>query len=508
MAKLSTRQNIKKNLFKYSKMTNSNKHKNLFKIDFIQEVFISLLGAFIFFLILLIVPKRLLFARGRSRDYPKIFLSIIILSFLFIFILFNQKSTKIKLLEINYKRNIILFSIFNFATQCVLFFFTKFGIYLFTSKNLKFFLIDSYSNFRPFYFFNYYFLFFFSLIPIILFEAWKKIYDEKISFFISVISSVFLLKPFYIDILIGILFIMPFILYYIENIKKKVFSKRDYIIGGILGAIILCCFYVIFLILLLYVLIRLILNYKELKENFKQVLIILGLTLFFSCWVLILLFINLIFVEQSINQEWNLKNFLIEFTYFAETSIISFSGVFLICGIIYIIKKYNVSRELRILGNFLLSFFIFFLIAFLGIVFNIYIFQFRFFPLFLYITIIASCIFYVRFFHLLNNGKIFRNYKFKGNFHQVEIFLLIFIFFSQAYFNLYNIYEAEYHESAVKRENPDNVIDTFYEYEYKEYFSLPLVRILELCLSFSINLWISIFYDFMKYNSNIAENLL
>ena len=475
-----------------------NSLKSLLKADIIQEIFFSLLGSLIFILILFAIPNRLLFARRRSKDFPKILLSIIYLFFLFIFILVNQNTTNNKFIKVDYKRNIILFSIFNFANYCILFFLTKFGVYLLKSNDLKFVVIDSYSNFRPLYFFNYYFLLFYLILPIILFEAWKKIYDEKTSFFISIISSTFLLKPFYIDVLIGVFFIIPFIFYYLENIKNKDFSNRDYIIAGILGSIILCLFYVIFLILLIYFAVDLILNFEDFKKNFKQKIIILSLILVFSCWLLILLFINLFFVGQNLNQERNSKNFFIEFTYFAEASLISFSGVFLIFGIVYILKKFRISRELRILGHLLISIIIFLLIALLGIFLNLYLFQVRYMQLFLNITIIASCVFYVQFFYQLYHGQLIKNYKKKRNFQQVEIFILIIIVFSQMYFNVHNIYNSKYHQSAIKGEDPDEVIDTFYDYEFTEYFSLPLERNPEFCLRDSFGFGRSSFYEFMK----------
>jgi len=482
-------------------------YKSILKNDFLQEILFSVLGALSFFLFLFIVPQRLFFIRGRSRDYSKILLSMFVLIFFFIFLLINQKSAKIKFLEVSYKRNIIIFSIFNFSIHLILFFFTKFGLYLFTSTNLKFFLIESYSNFRPFYFFNYYFLLFYSLLPILLYEFWKRIYDEKTSFIISVVSTIFIIKPFYIDILISFFFIIPFIFYYIENIKKKEFRKKDYIIAGILGSIIICCFYISILILIIYLVIRIIVNHKDFKENYRQTIIILGLALVFSSWLIILLIFNVIFSAKGINQSITLKNILTEFFYFFETSLISFSGFFFIIGIIYILKKYKVSQELKILGNLLISVLVFFLISLIGTILNIFFFQFHYLQFLLYITIITFSLFYIQFFYLLTHRKIFKNSDFKGNFHHVELSLIIIIFFSQAYFNLDNIYNSEYFDLAIKRENPDDVIDCFYDYEYKEYYSLPLERLSELCLKYSINSFFSNILNYLFINFNIAEKI-
>lgn len=478
--------------------------KSLLKSDIIQEIIYTLIGCLLSFLVFLFIPKRWYFTAYlsfKSRHYPIMFISILFLIFVFLFILFNQSNSKTHLFKLNYKRNIILFSIFNYTIHCFLFLLTNFGIYFYKlnitdSLFLKYFLIC-----RPFYLFNYFFLIFYILLPIFLYEIWKKIYEEKLAFFISSLSIIFLLKPFFIDFIIVIFFIVPYILYYFENIKYRSYTIKHYIFAGIFGTILFSCYCIYFLIIPIYLIISLLSNKKNFRENFKYIIIISLFVLLFSCWFWIPLLISFFINKANINRITDTQLLLIEFQIFDLSFAFSFLGAFFVISLILIIKNYKKSKDIQILGNLMLSSFILLLIAFIGFILNLFFIPLYYFRLHFYISIIVSCIFYVKFFNLINTGKIFKRYEFKGNFKQLEIFLLFFIMFSQFYFNVHNIYLSHYHRSALNQEDPEIIISSFYN-EQDEEFTIPLTRSYEISIinSFFAFLYQLIGLKILKYS--------
>lgn len=464
--------------------------KSILKLDIFQEIIYTISGCLLIFLLFLLTPRRYHFLAKRSKDFPLLFLSILFLSFLFIFILINQTNAKNRLFKLNYKRNIILFSIFNYAAHCFLFFYTKFGIYFFKINFSGSFVYESFFVGRPFYIFIYLFLIFYTILPILLYEVWKKVYKENLAFFITILSTAFILNPFYIDLVIGILFIVPFILYYLENIKNKIFKRKDYIYAGIFGSILFCCYCIYFLIIPIYLIISLFLNKKDIKENFKQKIIIFLLILLFSCWLWIPLLISFFIIGQNISLATNIQLILIEFQLFNLSFLFSYLGAFFIISLIIIIKNYKKSRDIQILGNLMLSSFILLFITFIGLILELFFIPIYYFRIHFYVSIIVSCIFYVRLFHFFKKGKIFGDYQFKGNFKQLEIYLLILITFSQIYFNAHNVYSSEYHRHALNQDDPDDVILDYLNEQDRDY-ELPIEDIYELSL---LNSYILYFY--------------
>ena len=485
-----------------------NKIVQIIKLDIFEEVLFSLIGCLFFLLLFNFFPKSWHFVHSSEENFTaRTIVSILVLSFLFLFLILNQNKSQKSFFKINYKRNIILFSIFFFAAYSYLFYNTPFGIKnILWTANQDLVKINIASG-EPFRFFRYFFLVFFYLIPIGLYESWKKIYSDKISFFISIASSVIILDPFFIDYIIGVLFFIPFFLFYFENIKNIKFKKTSLIIAGLFGSVLFLCFSVIFLIIPIYLSIKLIQNENELKMKLKNIFLIILFIAIFSSWFWIPILINFVFVQKGMQNNYFYLEYMGKIYFFEELLPFSIIGVILFVGLLYILKNYTISKEIRILGNLLLSVFILFLILFIGILFNFPSIPIQFMRMYMYILIISASLFYSRFFNFVINSDILKKYKLKGNFQQVEISFLIILIFSQTYLNIYNVYTSSYHRRALKVADPDEILSSYKEEEYKEqdYF----VDYFELAIINSIYELINYLTPFIKFNSYLilANNL-
>ena len=96
---------------------------SIIKSDIIQELVYSGMGCIFFMILYPFFPEQY-----WDKTYRSTFILILLLSFLLLFIIINQANPKRDFLTINYKRNIILFSILNFAILYFLLFNTSFGI--------------------------------------------------------------------------------------------------------------------------------------------------------------------------------------------------------------------------------------------------------------------------------------------------------------------------------------------------------------------------------------------
>ena len=103
--------------------------KRLLNFDILQEITIAAGGCFLVIILFNFFPETYHLTH-KSRNFKgKIVFSCLILSFFFILIALNQPNSKINFFKVNYKRNIIIFSIFNFAIHYFLFFNTNYIAY-------------------------------------------------------------------------------------------------------------------------------------------------------------------------------------------------------------------------------------------------------------------------------------------------------------------------------------------------------------------------------------------
>jgi len=227
----------------------------IFKSDIFQELTFSAIGCILFTFLFFLFPD-------KAWDYPYrvAICGIFVLIFLVILLCLNQANPKNDFFKINYKRNIILFSIFNYSTLCFLYFqtyLTTGGVYAdnfyrtafvtkmahsgyphdFVYKDLSAFigplywyclaLIAKLFNIKPYRMLKLGMLFMAYVIPIILFEVWKKIYQIRIAFIISVLSTLILIDPYSPDHLISLLLIIS--AYWTTN--TAVVNTRDSVIS-------------------------------------------------------------------------------------------------------------------------------------------------------------------------------------------------------------------------------------------------------------------------------------
>ena len=279
----------------------------LYKIDIIQELLYAGIGSFSLFVLYFFFPRFF-----WDSPYREIICGIIVLSFFLVFIILNQPNSKIAFFKVDYKRNIILFTIFNLAILNFLFFHTDFGCnglhqdnfyrsaYItqmaysgrpmdMTFKGFSAFMAPLYwyllalfaiaFQIEPYKMLKIGFLISYYILPILLYEFWKKICNNKSSFLITAIFFTFIANYFeimWIDHLISYMFFVPFFIYYFENYTNKEFTKKDYIIAGIIGSVLVCTFYLYFILVPIYLLISLIQdifqdNLEMYKKKFKVV---------------------------------------------------------------------------------------------------------------------------------------------------------------------------------------------------------------------------------------------
>ncbi len=179
----------------------------ILKLEIVQELLFAGLGCLTFIFIYSLLPKTC-----WDEIYRNIICAIIVIAFFFIFLIFNQTNPQNKFFKINYKRNIVLFTVLNFAILSFLFFRTDFAYSGLSTDNwYRFafvtrmsysgypqdFVYKGYSAFmaplywyilaliarvfqiEPYKMVKYGFLFAYYFLPILLFEVWKKIIKQK-----------------------------------------------------------------------------------------------------------------------------------------------------------------------------------------------------------------------------------------------------------------------------------------------------------------------------------------
>ncbi|MFX1383364.1 MAG: arabinofuranosyltransferase [Promethearchaeota archaeon] len=474
---------------------------NLYRLDVFQELFYAGIGCLAFFILFSLLPR--IFWKELYRN---IICALIVLGFFIIFIIFNQPTTRIKIFKPDYRRNIILFTVCNFVILSFLFARTNFGYsglspdnwYRFAMitqmaeagypqdfafKGLSAFMAPLYwyilaliamvFQIEPYKMVKFGFLFSYYILPILLYEVWKKIFNKKRSFYITALFFTFVVNFYeiiWIDHLIGYMFFIPFFLYYFENYNNKKFARKDYLIAGVLGSILVSTFYLYFILVPIYIMIILIQNiiqnnFPDFKIKFKRILIISGLIFIFSSWFWMPLIINIIFLGAENHQNFFFPDYALEMPYEAYLDFNLFS-IILVIGIIYILLRYSKSQLLTSLGNIIISVYTLYLLGFIGALIGFPLVHFRILIVSYYVLVISFILFYFEFFRILKNSEKLNQFKAKINIKNVEIFILILIIFFQNYENTVDLYKSDYYEEALN-DNVPRRVEIIKELDYK-----------------------------------------
>ncbi len=469
---------------------------SIFEKDIVQELFYSALGCGFFVLLYLFFPKHY-----WNKFYRSTIILILSLAFFLVFIFVSQIGSNKSSFKISYKKNIILFTVFNFSIFLFLFYHTNWGYNGLAGDNIyrtayvthmahsgypQDFAYKGYSAFySPLYWYSLALLsillniapykmlrigmlitIFFS--PIILYESWKKIYDEKISFVISIMSSIYFINIYSPDHMLGSLFIIPYFIYYFENYTNKTFTKKDYIIGGFLGALILCTYFLYFVIIPIYYLISFIQNKNKFRKNLRHLFYISVALLLFSSWFWVPLAKDILLIgfESHQNNYFDLSMFQYPLLNYFGFGIYALYNTI---GIVYIIRKYNLTQDMRILGNLLIAIHFYFLLGFICVMNNISLMYIRIMPISAYILMISSSIFYVRFFIFIKENDFLKKNKIKADFRYIEIFLLISITIVQTTGNLLYIANSDGYKAAKSGNSmSEEVRDIIEELDYED----------------------------------------
>ncbi|TFG23270.1 MAG: hypothetical protein EU532_13635 [Promethearchaeota archaeon] len=497
----------------------------ILKSDFVQEIVYAGLGCILIIMVFNIIPEQFHFSADSIKSiYPRIMIIMLILIFLFLFLILNQQNLRRKILKIDYKKNIILFSIFNFTIFYFLFFGTDysfFGLEIdnwwraymvaqmaeegypcdFAYKNLPSYyypfyfyslaLIALLFNIEPYKMLRYGFLFCYYILPIIVYEVWNKIYEKKVSFIISVFSAIFFYTITEVNQMICYLLIVPYFIYYYENYPVKKFGKKDYFIAGILGSILFCTYLTYFFFIPIYYFIQLLQNKHKFKEKIAHILKISILIILFSSWYLVPLFISFLIYgfENHVNNVFN--HIYIEIPFFTQIYPFSLLGIIVFIGFIYLIKNYSFFQDFKILGNMLLSLYILILIGFFGYAFKTPLFlNWRLYKIPKYILIICSSIYIVKFFDFLSNNKINfkKSYKLSRYSNQLKMYLIITIFCVQTYNIAMLTISFVPYEDAFTEEIPKDRLAVFGEIDYKN--KVFLTGYIEICPYIPIKLFL------------------
>ena len=484
------------------------KIKEIFKCEFVQELLFAGLGCLTFILIYSLLPRTC-----WDEIYRNIICAIIVISFFFVFLIFNQTHPQNNFFKINYKRNIVLFTVLNFAILSFLFFRTDFAYSGLSTDNwYRFafvtrmsysgypqdFVYRGYSAFiaplywyilaliakvfqiEPYKMVKYGFLFAYYFLPILLFEVWKKIIKQKESFYVTAFFFTFVANFYeivWIDHLISFMFLIPFIIYYIENYKEKDFKNKDYIIAGLIGSILFCTFYLYFVLIPIYLIISLLQhkmrkNLGAFKETVKRTIYISILIAIFSSWFWIPLLINIVFIGYESHQNNFFPNYALDMPFDAYLKFNIFS-LFLIIGILFIVLKYGKNRFLTILGNLVISIYILYFLGFICLLVGFPIVHYRLLIISYYVLIISFVLFYFEFFRTLKKQNIFQKLKGNLDLKKVEILFLIVIIFYQNYDNTVTLYKSDYYKEALNDEVPVEVkiIKQIDDYEDKVFLT-------------------------------------
>lgn len=472
------------------------------KIEIVQEFFYAAIGTIAFQIIYSLFPRRF-----WDEPFRTTFCTLLILLFFIIFIVLNQSNSKTSFLKTNYKRNIILFTVFNLAILTFLFYRTEFGynglradnFYRsafvtqmaysgypqdFAYKGFSAFMAPLYwyilaliarlFHIEPYKMIKIGFLISYYILPILLYEIWKKLFNKKISFFITAIFFTFIVnysEIIWIDHLISYMFFIPFILYYFENFKNKEFIRKDYMMAGLLGALLFCTFYLYFILIPIYLTINLIqCKIKDklniFKEKFRRILIITVYMVFFSVWFWLPLLINIIYLGSESHQNLFFPKYALDLPFEAYFEFNLFSLI-LILGVIFILMKYSSSNILNFLGNLVISVYILYFLGYIALLVGYPIVHYRVLVVSLYALVIAFVLFYFEFFRSLKENENIKKYKYIINFDAIEIFILLIIIFSQNYTNTIRLIKSDEYEKSLNQEIPDEV-DVFLELDYEE----------------------------------------
>ena len=461
------------------------------KLDLIQELAFSSIGCGFFILLYNFFPNRY-----WDQIYRTTIILILTLSFFFVFVVFNQTDSNKKIFKVNYKRNIILFSIFNFAGYLFLFYNAQWGYnglaadnvyrtaYITRMAHSGYPQDYGYKGFSAFYApFYWYCLALISILfhippykmirvgllitayimPILLFEIWKKIYPIKTSFVISILSTFFLVSIYSIDHTMGAFLIIPYFMYYFENCSNKKFTKKDYIIGGIFGSIVFSTFFFYFLIIPIYYLISLIQKGREFRNNLKHIIYTTLTLIIFSSWFWAPLLKDIILIgfESHQNRYFHEGSLAYPILYYVGFGINP-------VGLAYIIRKYRISPDIKILGNLILSINLAFILGFIGILIGFPISHDRLMKLSGYILIIASSIFYVRFFEFVAKNDLLRRNNLNINLYQFEIYFLITVMIVQCNSHWTFITRTPGYDAANSGNSMAEVRDIVEELDYED----------------------------------------
>ncbi|MFX0071609.1 MAG: arabinofuranosyltransferase, partial [Candidatus Hermodarchaeota archaeon] len=400
------------------------KFRKLIKHEIVQEFFYASIGNIAIVLMISLFPRFF-----WDEPYRNIICAIIVLSFFIIFIIFNQPNSKIKIFKIDYKRNIILFTLFNLAILYFLFYRTVFSPNGIAADNFyrsalitqmaysgypqdfafkgfsafmaplywyvlaliaKLFQIESYKMLKIGFLISY------LILPILLYEVWQKIFNKKVSFFITALSFTFISnysQIIWIDHLISFMFFVPFFIYYFENYKEKDFKRNDYIIAGFLGSLLICTFYLYFILVPIYLVVSLIQdkiknNIANFRLKLKRIFRILLYILIFSSWFWVPLFLNILLIGFESHQNLFFPKYALDmpFDVYFELNLLS---ILLILGVIFILLKFKSSNILNILGNLVLSVYILYLIGYIGLLIKYPIVHYRVLIVSHYVLVIA-----------------------------------------------------------------------------------------------------------------------
>jgi len=510
--------------------TLENKIIEISKIDIVQEFFYAGIGALGFILLYSVFPKGFWEPKNRNT-----ICALIVLSFFLVFIILNQPKSKKKFYRTDYKRDIILFTVFNLAILIFLFFRTEYGYNGLYSDNFyrsayitqmahsgypQDMAFKGYSAFmaplywyilallsiifhiEPYKMVRIGFLISYLILPILAFETWKKIVDKKSSFYITAVFFTFIsnyIEIIWIDHLIGYLFFVPFFIYYFENYTNKDFNRKDYAIAGIFGSLLTCTFYLYFFLVPIYLIISLIQNKLQdrieiFKKKLKRILFIIFFIVIFSTWFWIPLILNIVLIGFESHQNFFFPRYALDmpFEAYFELNLLS---ILLVCGVFFILIKYSISEFMKILGNLVLSVYILYLLGYIGIVVGFPLVHYRVLVVSHYILIIAFVLFYIQFFNILRENKILVQYKQKIDLRTVEIFFIIMIIFYQNYVNTVDLYESTYYERSINQEPPEE-LDIFLELDYED--KIFLTQYYEVAAYLPI-------YLFVVYNAHFSH---
>ncbi|MFX1394329.1 MAG: arabinofuranosyltransferase [Promethearchaeota archaeon] len=468
------------------------KLRKFYTFDIVQEFLYTGIICFGFLILYSFLPQIC-----WDEIYRNIICALNLLSFFILFVILNQPNSSNLRFKPNYKRNIILFTVFNFAILSFLFFRTDFPYSGLSPDNwYRFAMITHMANsgipqdfafkgfpafmaplywyllaifailfqIEPYKMVKFGFLFSYYILPIILYEVWKKIFNKKRSFYITALFFTFVANYYeiiWIDHLIGYMFFIPFFIYYFENYKEREFAKKDYLIAGIIGSILVTTFYLYFILVPIYLIILLTQNliqnnFDAFKERFKRICIISLLILIFSSWFWLPLILNIIFIGAEGHQNLFFPKYALEMPFEAYLEFNLFS-IILIIGIIFILLRYSKSQMLTFLGNIVISVYILYLLSFIGALIGFPLVHYRVLIVSYYVLVISFTLFYFEFFRILKNHNSISQFKNKLNFKRIEIFIILLIIFFQNYKNTVNLYESDYYEDALNENVPRRV---------------------------------------------------